>query len=433
MKTPDSAPAKAKLAKLHKAELLSRLAALPCAPKLTLEDCPVERLRLELSTHQIELEAQNQELRESQQRIEEARDRYSDLYDFAPVIYLTLNKLGCVQEINLTGSDKLGCERGNVLGKPLILWLPKASHTTFQQHLSRVFKTKERVVDELLLRCSSGALRHINMTSIAIAHGPEAGQACRSVLVDITPLKEKESELTDSRQQLRNLSAHLDQVREAERRHLAREIHDDLGQKLTALRFDVVMLGVGKTTPQPSEIVPSLLQQIDATIAAVREIAANLRPAVLDLGLSEAVEWQVQEFKRRTGISCALTLRNMDFPLDNAHATAIFRIVQESLTNIIRHAAASQAQLHMERRGSHLEIEIKDNGLGLAADALAKPQSFGIAGMRERVRLLGAQLQIRSHPGEGTTLRISIPLNERRTNSRQNQVDAQSLAQQREQ
>ncbi len=427
---PPDSPA-TDLSGCSKSELLTRLAALPCAPRMVHEDCPGERLILELSTHRVELDAQNQELRESQQYIEEARDRYSDLYDFAPVGYLTLGLHGCIREINLTGSDMLGCERGRVLGKPLILWLARSSHTAYLRHLGRVFGSRERVVDDLLLRDSNGAQHHINMTSIVIAQGTEAGQFCRSVLVDITPLKDKEKELTHSREQLRNLTAHLDQVREDERRHLAREIHDELGQKLTALRFEVAMLWTRETTLTPSAIVGSLLKQIDETIASVRVIASDLRPAVLDLGLASAVEWQVQEFRRRTGIACELTLRNMEFPLNNARSTAVFRILQESLTNILRHASASQVQLRLERHDDTLEIEIQDNGVGITTEALDKPRSFGLAGIRERVRLLGADMHIRSHPGAGTTLHVSIPLRERRTGGRN--TEAQATAQQGEQ
>ena len=191
------------------------------------------------------------------------------------------------------------------------------------------------------------------------------------------------------------------------------------------------MMWTRETKLTPSAIVGSLLKQIDETIAAVRTIASDLRPAVLDLGLASAVEWQVQEFTRRTKIPCELTLRNMEFPLNNARSTAVFRILQESLTNILRHASASQVQLRMERRDDTLEIEIRDDGVGIKTDALDKPQSFGLAGIRERVRLLGAEMHIRSQPGAGTTLNVSIPLRERRIGGRQ--TEAQALAQQGEQ
>lgn len=409
MKNPSESDIK--LSSLTKAELVARLESLPCAPQHTLEACPAQRLLLDLRTQHVELETQNQELRESQQRIEEARDRYYDLYDFAPVGYVTLDRRGCIQAINLTGADMLGSERGMVIGKPLILWLREEFHDAFNQHLHRVCASQDRVVDEMALR-RGGAPRHISMVSTAIREGQEEGHACRTALVDITRLKEKELELTRSRQQLRELSAHLDRAREGEHRHIAREIHDELGQKLTTLRFAVAMLGSGLDTPPPAlpQITASLLRQIDDTIEAVRGIASDLRPAVLDLGLVAAIEWQVQDFRQRMGIAFTLKMSEEEIQLDNERATAIFRIVQESLTNIARHADASKARLTMARSGGRLQIEIADNGTGFSAGALKKPRSFGIAGMRERVLPLDGTLEISSRPGRGTKLKVSIPL-----------------------
>lgn len=409
MKIPDSAnPGKqAKLGTLSKSGLIALLESLPCAPSFKLEACAAERLALELSTHQVELEAQNQELRESRQLIEEARDRFSDLYDFAPTGYATLDKQGCIREINLTGAAMLGEERINILGKPLIIWLKADCHSVFHQHLKRVFASGERCVDELMQQDRNGLVRNISLTSIAIAHGSDA---CRTALVDITPLKEKEAELTRSRQRLRDLSAHLEKVREDERHHMAREIHDELGQKLTALRFEVAMLDLAQEPFALSQTTASILKQVDETIASVRAIASDLRPAVLDLGLVAAIEWQLQQFRQRTGIPCVLKVSDEEISLDNARATAVFRIVQESLTNILRHAEAGKVLLTLRKNRENLHVQIEDNGCGLPADALTKASSFGLVGMRERVLLLGGELDISSKPGRGTKLKLAIPL-----------------------
>jgi PAS domain S-box-containing protein len=407
-----------RLAALAKAELIARLEALPCAPGFVRDTCPAERLQHELSTHQAELESQNQELRESQQRIEQARDRYSDLYDFAPVGYLTLDPQGCVREINLTGARMLGSDRNSLLGKPLVLWLRPESHSAFHQHLNLVRHSTERVTAELKLRGVGGSLRYVSMVSTSNASDVADVIECRSALVDITELKNKETELTLSRQQLRNLSAHLDRVREDERRHLAREIHDELGQKLTSLRFEVALLGSGMDQPQVelSRKAATLLTQIDDTIEAVRAIASDLRPAVLDLGLVAAIEWQLQEFSRRTGIGCDLKLSDEVITLDNERATAIFRIVQESLTNVIRHAGANRIRLSMSKNkgGDKLLLQVSDNGVGMTTAALKASRAFGIAGMRERTLLMGGEMKISSRAGRGTKLAFSFPLRERR-------------------
>lgn len=401
---------------LTREALIEHIRTLPCAPSFEPSACPAQRLQMELGTHQTELQMQNQELRESQQRAEEARDRYSDLYDFAPVGYATLDRHGNIKEINLTGALMLGMERKQVIEKPLILWMDSSSHTTFFKHLHRVCRANGQVMDEILLRSKDGITRTVNMVSSVVTHGQDAWETSRTAFVDISPLKQKELELTHSRQQLRNLSAHLDKVREFERRHLAREIHDELGQKLTALRFEVSMLNIGTSAPQQdlAHTAGVLLKQIDETIESVRAISSDLRPAVLDLGLIAAVEWQVQEFRRRTGIACLLKLGEAEIPLDNDRATAVFRIIQESLTNVIRHANASEVTLDLALMKNGLKIHIADNGVGISTEALSKARSFGIAGMRERVRLLDGELNIASQPGQGTHISIVIPLIERR-------------------
>lgn len=416
MKLPDPPPPanQSKLIGLTRNQLLARFAALPCAPAEVLDFCPMQQVRQELQNHQAELEAQGEELRESHRRLEEVRDRYADLYDFAPVGYLTLDLQGCIREINLTGAGMLGRVRAQTLGKPLFLWLPLEFHETFRQHLQRVAASDERVVDEMCLRADGGARLPISMTSIAIQTGAEPMDHCRTVLLDISGVREKEAELTRSRQLLRSLSAHLEHVREEERMRLSREIHDELGQKLTALRFEVAMLSQVAEPPGLSQAVPTLLKMIDDTLESVRAIASDLRPAVLDLGLVAALEWQVQDFRRRTGIDCNLMARGDEIRLENDRATALFRIVQECLTNIVRHAAASKVRVVLDKLGEFLCMQVTDNGVGLAADALSKNRSFGIAGMRERVLLLGGALEISSRPGLGTTLHFTIPLEQSR-------------------
>ncbi len=416
------------LERLSRTELLDYIDALPCASGEGRRVCPVARLRRELSVHQSELESQNLELRESRKWIEEARDRFSDLYDFAPVGYVTLDRGGQMREINLTGAAMLGDTRINLLGKPLVFWLHPDCHAVFQRHLQFAFKSSERVLDDMILQGNGGAVRHISLITTSTLHARENGHECHSALVDITALKEKETALTESRQQLRDLSAHFDKVREDERKHLAREIHDDLGQKLTSLRFDVALLGSGMNLSQPelSRTALSLIRQIDDTIEAVRAIASDLRPAVLDLGLAAAIEWQVQEFCRRTGIACSLSLDAGEISLDNQRATAVFRIVQESLTNVARHANASSIQLtmRMSEDAGQLHILVADNGVGMDVDTMNPSRSFGIAGMRERALLLGGKMEISSRAGHGTRLKFSIPLRERRHAGQAKRPDA---------
>lgn len=223
-----------------------------------------------------------------------------------------------------------------------------------------------------------------------------------------------EEELQKSRESLRQLALYQEQIKEDERKRIAREIHDDLGQNLMALRIDVSLLHArtGRTHPLLNEKVSQVLAQIDTSIKAVRVIINNLRPAVLDLGLHAAIEWQLTEFERRTGIACELDVDDAQSEriLDDSRATALFRILQESLSNVARHAQASMVHISLRRAGNKIIMLIADNGIGLYPACRRKPNSFGLLGIGERIGSLGGDFTVDSKEGEGTVLRISIPV-----------------------
>jgi signal transduction histidine kinase len=223
-----------------------------------------------------------------------------------------------------------------------------------------------------------------------------------------------EQELHTSQELLRQLAAYQEQVKEDERKRIAREIHDDLGQNLMALRIDASILAArtGASHPLLNEKVKLALNHIDNTIKAVRTIINNLRPSVLDLGLHAAIDWQVKEFSRRTGIECELVEEDAatDFELDDQRATALFRILQESLTNVARHAQATRVDIEVQRQGNALVMRIRDNGVGIFPSCRRKPNSFGLMGIGERVSMLGGEFSVDGEPGKGTALRIAIPL-----------------------
>ena len=220
--------------------------------------------------------------------------------------------------------------------------------------------------------------------------------------------------LRESQQLLRHLGAHREHVKEEERKRIAREIHDELGQSLLALRIDVSRLQARAGNPNSSlrQRAGAALQQLDLTIQSVRGIINNLRPAVLDLGLHAAIEWQIKDFKRRSGIECELIGGGADFDisLGEERAIALFRVLQEALANIVRHARASRATVELRRADGMLLMHISDDGAGMDTAAVRKAGSFGLLGMRERISYLQGQLAIDSAPGKGTTLTVSIPL-----------------------
>jgi signal transduction histidine kinase len=249
---------------------------------------------------------------------------------------------------------------------------------------------------------------------------PEVLCAKVRVFVDLFYLQRKlilqTDELRQSKMMLRQLASHQELIKEEERKRIAREIHDELGQNLLALRIDASMLHArtGRMHPRLNEKASYALNQIDATIKSVRGIINDLRPPVLDLGLQAAIEWQIEEFRRRSGIACSIVVRDQHFDrdLDEKTATALFRILQESLTNVIRHAQATKVQVDLNRDSSSLYMKIADDGVGMQHDNRRKQtNTFGIAGIMERIGMLGGELKIDSAEDKGTTLAISIPLN----------------------
>ena len=234
----------------------------------------------------------------------------------------------------------------------------------------------------------------------------------RGAIMDVTERKEAVEALKRSQELLRELTAYQDRIKEDERKRIAREIHDELGQTLLALRIDVSMLEArtGGTHPRLNQKVHNALTHIDATVKTIRTIINNLRPAVLDLGLTAAIEWQVNDFKRRSGIACELVMGAAEFPIDDARATSLFRILQESLTNVIRHANASHVVIKLYQDGGQLVMKITDNGVGIYPDRRKKRNSFGLVGVEERIYSLNGKFLINSAPGKGTMLTIFIPL-----------------------
>ncbi|ULA58299.1 MAG: Putative Hybrid sensor histidine kinase [Nitrospira sp.] len=233
------------------------------------------------------------------------------------------------------------------------------------------------------------------------------------VFLDITDRKRAEQQLTASHDQLRKLTARLESVREEERILIAREIHDELGQALTGVKLELSLLR--DQLPDVSPTVHTRLESssglVDATIQSVRRIATDLRPIVLDqLGLIPAIEWQTQEFQSRTGIQCRLDIYLRSAPLSQTASTAMFRIFQEVLTNVVRHAKASVVQITLQEQAGGLVLEVHDNGRGITDAELADAQSLGLVGMRERALLLGGNITFAGNTGSGTTVRVRIPL-----------------------
>ncbi len=235
------------------------------------------------------------------------------------------------------------------------------------------------------------------------------------------------TELEASRKQLRELSAHIQEVQEDERLRIARDLHDELGQSLTALKMDVALVRNSLPTAPDAASAPnngthsepllslrrmdSMLSLVNSTIRSVQRISSELRPSLLDdLGLAAAIEWKAREFEERSGVAVSVDVD--DVSLEHHRAIAIFRIFQETLTNIARHARAKNASVSLHHTNASLELLVRDDGMGFDSETPSSTPSLGLIGMRERAELAGGTLRLQSTPGRGTTVVLEIPLTE---------------------
>lgn len=231
---------------------------------------------------------------------------------------------------------------------------------------------------------------------------------------NINDSKLEQAEIKRSRAQLAELSAHVETLKEKERTRIAREIHDDLGGNLTAIKMALALL-----TRRLPQAEADLLQKagyldslVDRSIETVHRIAGDLRPSVLDFGLVAAIDWQAKEFEKQLGIPCEFMSNREEVNLHADQATALFRIFQEALTNIGKHAQASRVAVRLTRNRCNVQLEIEDNGQGMSVSDRMKPKSFGIRGMIERASALGGTLVVNAGKQAGTIVAITIPLTE---------------------
>lgn len=290
---------------------------------------------------------------------------------------------------------------------------------------ARVMETVERLAGsefdiEYRIITKNGDVRWIRDRGFPIRD--QSGRIYRigGVAEDITERKEADDRLKASREQLRALSANLQSAREQEATRISHQVHDELGGTLTGLRWELEALS--KIIPETADPVRfeamqqklvTMLGLTDATINVVRSIASELRPSILDdLGLTEAIEWQTQQFQARTGIECKCDSSMSSIPLPDQTSTAVFRIVQEALTNIIRHAQATRVSIAMKEENGALVLTVTDNGRGITENEKTSRKSLGLLGMQERAHLIGGNVEIVGLPGAGTTLQVRVPLSQ---------------------
>ncbi|MDH4233998.1 MAG: PAS domain S-box protein [Gallionella sp.] len=514
--------------KLLTQDLLRTAAEAKLAHELAPEVRPPGDLLHELQVYQIELEMQNEQLRQAQLALEESRDRYVDLYEFAPVGYLTLARDGTISEINLTGAKLLGDERKKLLRRRFGSFVIREQQERWNQLFADMLQQSETNSFELALEKKDGERMQahldclhlvqkggLSVVRIAIAditrqyHAEESlrkwhqfveyaswGMAicdvenqtislvnpafaalhgytikeligmksinlfahenrksylqfhesplkvghhaldCMRLRKDgttfpasvdftvvqgfdgrtnyITAVKDvTEQKATERR--MRDLTAHLQTIREEEKSSIAREIHDDLGGTLTALKMETYWLedelSVHKKSGPLLKHVESISQLADNAVGVMRRVITGLRPTILDdLGLLAALEWQAGQFYKNTGIACRVNSIEDNVKIDKIRSIALFRIFQETLTNVTRHSGASRVEVEFRCSDDEVMLSASDNGRGLPEGHIIEPTSFGVRGMHERVEQLGGQIKFENAPSGGFCVTVILPL-----------------------
>jgi PAS domain S-box-containing protein len=296
----------------------------------------------------------------------------------------------------------------DLVGRSIYELLRPESHAALRRRVAAALAGEAADSIHERIAALDGSVREVE---IAVASLPEHGKAAlQMVLTDLSLQANENAELDRSRRQLRRLAARLVQTREQERRHIARELHDELGQQLTALKMELSSLKPDVVARAWPARLAEMTHMVDATLASVRRIAKDLRPAMLDdLGLNTAIEWLASDSARRLGIQISLQLDDDLPPLHEDTATALYRMVQESLTNIARHAHASQVSISLQRRDGQLNLVVQDDGVGFATRTLPQ-EGNGLVGIRERAYMLGGDLEIGTAALGGGLLSIRVPL-----------------------
>lgn len=350
--------------------------------------------------------------RRAERAVIRANTELTQIFDTAADAMRVVDRDFNIIRVNETFSALSGVTKRDAIGKKCydVFWGPLC-HTK-DCPLTRILGNVDRVECDLEKVRKDGVKIPCIVTATPFK-GPD-GEILGIVedFKDISERKKSEQELMQSHGRLRDLASHLQVVREEERVLIAREIHDELGQALTALKMDVHWLhqrlpGAQQSLIDKTDVMSRL---IDRTVQSVRRILAELRPGLLDdFGLSAAIEWEAGEFSKRTNIGCEILSEPKDMVLPQGLSTAIFRIFQETLTNITRHANATKVEIILKRNQGRVEMRVCDNGRGIEAQEILAPKSFGIIGMRERVHYLGGNFSISGSSG-GTTVELTIPI-----------------------
>lgn len=356
------------------------------------------------------------ELEQAREEVRSGELRLNAIVQSAMDAIITIDADQRVVLFNAAAEKMFGCSVAEATGRSLDRYIPQRMRASHRVQVERFVRTGETSrgmgVRSILLALRADGTEF--PIEASISHVVIGGHKLLTVILhDITQRTRAEEEIRRANDELRELSLGMLEVREAERTRIARELHDELGQILTALKMDVELLSarIPHDRADLAEHVASMDRLLDSTVATTRRISSDLRPLVLDdLGLGAAAEWLLEGLAQRAAIAFELKIDPSCAELGEPHASTLFRVMQESLTNVARHARATRVAVRLAREGGNAVLAIADNGVGMRADARAKPGSFGLRGIRERVLLLGGVLSIASEPSGGTTVSVRLPM-----------------------
>jgi len=352
--------------------------------------------------------------RRAEDALRESEARLRTIIETEPECVKLVDAQGRVLDMNPAGLAMIEADSiEQVRGMQVVDVIAPEHRAAFTALHDRVFEGEAGTLEFEIIGMK-GRHRWLATHTVPLRDAAGAIQAALGITRDITEAKRGEQQVRASRAALRSLAAKQQDVREGERSRIAREIHDRLGQALTALKLQLVAAHEAAVTESPN--VASRLCEaagmVDDLVKTVRRIASELRPPILDqLGLPAAVEWLAQDFARRTAppIACAATIQPINGTISDELATAVFRIVQEALTNVSRHAAATRVDIELDVKSDCVTLEINDNGRGITESGASGPTSLGILGMRERAAVLGGVLEVAPRPGGGTRVAAWFP------------------------
>jgi len=345
---------------------------------------------------------QNEELRRTQLDLTAARDRFVDLYDFSPVGYLTLDSDGRVVEANLTGAKLLGEPRQTLISRGFARFVAPTDGDRWHRLWPAALQHDGAQRIEVGLKSGAGTSFHAQLDCLRVA-APGTAPQLRVTLTDITQRLHAETQ--------RRVAASTVEAREAERRRVARELHEELGQRLSALKMELAGLPHAADASARQQRVEAMAEELDIAVAMVRRIASELRPLMIDdLGLNAALDWLARDSARRLGLAIALQLEDIDPALGERASISVYRILQEILACIARHSHGSDVCVEMRQRDGELLLGVRDNGPAAAGPSRSPEMAAEMPTLAQHARLLGGQLAFEATTGHRCfTLRLPLP------------------------